>query len=637
MGTEEAAVPGPMSFARTPYMREPMQAMTLSHPASRVTVMGAAQIAKTQGPICLLGQIVAETPATVMVLLPSNDEAVEYAKGKLGPMIANTPAVAARVVGANQDEGSTLLRKVFPGGVIEIVGANSSKGLQSRSRRVLIMEEISEYPWDVDRRGDPVQLAERRTNAFQALGMSKIIAVSTPGMAGACRITSLYETGSRGVFKVPCPHCAFRQELRFDHLVYRGSAPTAAAYHCEECGAEITEAQKPEMIGAGEWIHERPELANVHPSYRVNALYSPFVDWAYCARQMEDAKADPSKRKSHWQQDRGEAYRLDADMVQHVALWERRRPWRPDRYPAGIVFLEGATDVQGDRLEWAVYGFDEQFGQWWLDGGIISGDPEQADVWHQHDELLNRRWRDAWGRDWAAESWGIDTGYKSHHVYRYVRRHAAARRPRVMALKGFPSWNLPPIGQARPVDIDWMGRKFGTVQLWPVGTWDLKSELAGALARTIEGPNEHGVYPAGAMHFPDRLDIGFFEQITAESLDVIGTRNGMEVRAWVKRRARNEQFDLAVYARALARHDTSHLPAERWRAIVRERTGGAPPDLVDLMTSGLLEVASPIQAGGDVEIAPSEVKPVVTTRADLVPKHIPPRRGWLQPSRGRWI
>lgn len=589
MGTNESPFPGKWSTDRTPYMREPMAKMALSHPASEVVLQMAAQIAKTQATINLLGQIITESPCAVLVVVPTARETINYHKDKLGPMIENTPKVAARV----DPSRSSSTHKHFPGGHIEIVGANSSAGLQSRSVRVLIADELSEWPYDVDGRGDPMHMAEARTTAYGR--RAKVVKVSTPAIKGACRITDAYEAGSRATYQVACPHCGERQELLFKRLHYDPADLSTAAYACRHCGAMIAESHKAAMVADGVWVHERPELADVRPSYRLSALYSPFRGWGWVAERRERSRDDPKLDKVFSQQVLGEAWEQNFNTVPHQALWERRIEYPSGRIPPACLFLEGATDVQGDRLEWAVYGFDRDFGQWWIDGGVLVGDPSEMEVWAEHDRLLARRWRDAWGRDWPVESWGVDSGYLSHHVYRYARRHAARGTPRVMALDGRAKWGEPAIGTPKIRDLDWNGKKIGVVQLWPVGTWDLKGEVTSAMMLTQHGPDGAGVWPKGAMRFPTRLDLGYFEQLTAEALITRSTKKGYDIREWIKTRARNEAFDLAVYTRALARHDTAGLTDEGWaRLVSRRQNGDAGQDLIALMQGGIAaDVAMP--------------------------------------------
>jgi phage terminase large subunit GpA-like protein len=603
---DDSPYPGQWRTDRVPYLREPMDVATLSHPARRVSFVGSAQIAKTQLVLNALGQIIHETPCRVLAVLPSIEESADWTKDKLDPMINATRSLKQRVanITSRSARGSTTRRKKFPGGLIQLAGANSSKGLQSRTRRVVVFDEISEFPFDVDRRGDPVAMAEARTTAWTRRGY-KIIAVSTPGLKGSCRITARWESSSRGRYLVACPHCDHRQPLEFPNLRWTAGQPATAQYHCSGCGAAISHSQKDAMLAGGVWVHERPDLLTVHAGYKLNALYSPFVDWAHVVTRYEESRNDPLQDKVFTQQVLGEPYEARHDTVPHQTLWERRTPWKAGTIPPGVLFLMGATDVQGDRLEWGVYGFDRYLGQWWIDGGIEMGATDQREVWEEHNQFLARRWRDAWGREWPARAWGIDSGFNTPHVYAYGRRHAARNEPKIYVLKGVPKWGEPPIGAERPADITFDGRKIGSVKLWPVGTWDIKSEIAGALHLTATGPDHLGVWPKGAMRFPDRVDLGFFEQLTAEALVVRDSRQGYEIREWIKVRARNEQFDIAVYARALARHWTATFTDADWQGLVAQRIG-SDQDLFSLLREH--PVAAPIDP-------PAHLLPVVPSPA----------------------
>jgi phage terminase large subunit GpA-like protein len=586
LGAEEGPRPGPWSTALTPYLREPMECMSLHHPARRVAIVAGAQSAKTQGLLNFAGQIMAETPTTVLWVLPSLDEAKNFNRDKLQPMIENTPAIRRRVAEevSRDESGSTIMRKRFAGGVLELTGANSSKGLQSRTRRVVIMDEVAEFPAETGSRGDPVGQAEARTIAHT--GEEKIVMVSTPGLeagdpgpGGRCRITQEWEAGSRGRFMIRCSHCEQVQEPQFEHLRWK-SGERVAHYACEGCGVLLTEPEFRGLVAAGFYEHERPELIASRPSFRWNCLHSAFLDWATIIAKAEEASADPGKAKTFAQQWLARPFKPAFDVPKPELLRERQEERHLGRIPPGVLFLMGATDVQANRLEWAVWGFDRHMSQYDIDGGIIIGDTNLPQVWEEHDALLARTWPDAWGRDRQPECWGVDSGFRTQAVYRFVRRHAARRVPKVMALDGRPRWGLPPIGSARAQDVDFDGKKIGEVELWPVGTWDLKSELATALALTVQGPDGAGAWPKGALRFARGRDFAFYQSLTAEAcITVIGS--GAAKQIW-RKTGPNEQLDLAVYARALARHAADRLSEQAWAALAAERLGppeSAQPDL----------------------------------------------------------
>ncbi len=596
---------------------------TLANRCRRVTFKGSAQIGKTQLGVNLAGQILEETPAKVLIVLPSLNSSRMYNRDKLDPMLGASPGLklaVADVTSRDSSGSTTTVKRGARGAQVEIVTASSSKDLQSRSIRVVILEEVSEYPPDVDNRGDPVDLAIARTIAWRKAG-EKVLDISTPGIKGSCRVTKFYDEGSQGRFFVACPHCDARQELLIEHLRWPEGKPSEAAYACADCGALIDERHKDAMLRGGEWRHAHPERLSRHASYHLSALYSPFTPWSEVAREADACIANPIRAKAFSQQWLGEAWDESFDLPRAEVLMLRRDNWQRGHIPPSVLFLMGATDVQGDRLVWAVWGFDRHFGQWLVDTGTIQGDPTLPAVWLEHDDLIRRTWPDAWGKEIGPDVWGVDAGYLSSHVYAYARRHQSTSRPEVRALDGRSGWRLPPIGSPKSVDFTWNGQKGNRVQLWPVGTWDMKSEIATALRLTEAGPGPDG-WPPGAIRFAEIADRAWLDEMLAE---YCATHPKTGARFWKKVSARNEAFDLATYARAMARHATLTYSDADWFGLAAKRHGNpdqARPDMADLWVGDLKE-----QAKAAIAAPPP------------TPKHAPPPRrsgGWLNSPSG-WM
>lgn len=593
----EGASQGRWRNERAPYLVEIMEACSLHNPTRRVSLLGSAQLGKTQVGLNLLGQVLCETPAQALVLLPSLNSMRMYNRDKLDRMIQATPALKRAVADVTErsSQASTTAVKVgVAGAQVELVTASSSRDLQSRTARVVVMEEISEFEADVGGRGDPVDQALARTIQWRKRG-EKVVDISTPAVKGSCRITKLWEAGSRGHFVVPCMQCGETAPLRFSQLSWPEGQPERAVYVCEavDCGGVMTEADKTKMLARGTWLHERPEMLGRHASYRLNTLYSPFTPWSEVAKEFEKAQGDPKGAKAFVQQWLGEAWDETHDLPKAEVLLMRRDRWPPGRVPPPVLFLMGATDVQGDRLEWAVWGFDRHFGQWLIDTGVLEGDPTRPEVWALHDQVLRRHWLDGWGKPRKPAVWGVDSGYLSTHVYAYARRHVADVEPEVRALDGRPKWRLPAIGTPSTRDVDWNGQKVGAVRLWPVGTWDMKSELATALRLTEQGPGPEG-WPPGALRFNEMADRNWLDQLLAEQCRE-NPRTGE--RYWVKVAPRNEAWDLAVYTRALARQASERLTPEDWDRLAARAMGEAEPDQGDmaaLWAPGLGREATPV-------------------------------------------
>lgn len=637
--------PGKWDNERVPYAVEPMNTCGMDDPSRLVVIMASAQSAKSEIVLNAIGHTICQHPVPILVMLPSLDEVSKYNAHKLQVAIDATPALRVRVkeTVSRDETGSTTSFKKFRGGYLRIVNAGSSKALQMISAAYRVYEEPTGYPADVDGRGDPISQADARSKAWKERG-EKAILVGTPGTKGSCRVTAAYDASDQRRWYVPCPHCGAYQVLRPENLRHVSDKPPHGAYiACAAAGCVIEQADKAAMVARGAWIRtypsegaanpappayfpagELPRWRERGPEHRQPGFawwqaYSPFVSWDDTVDERIKAEGNPRLLKVLWQQAYGEAWEEQGEAPPAERLMERRQKWQPRRLAAGVLFLTGAVDVHGARLEWAVYGWDKRLGGYTVDRGVIAGDPTTGEPWAQLDQVMGERYQDAWGKSWPVDVWGVDAGFLSQNVYRYVLRHAHTGR--VRALDGRSGWRLPAIGSPKTVDVDWEGRKQGAVQLWPVGTWDLKSELYGKLRLTIDGPGPDGI-TGGAMWFDQSCDQGYFEQLTAEFLTDVEKRSGYVEKAWVKIKGRrNEQHDLAVYALALAHHASDPLTAQEWAVLEQERLG--PPaeaqlDLASIWAPGLVgateqppERPAAVQTSPATEQAPGPVRRVI--------------------------
>jgi phage terminase large subunit GpA-like protein len=625
----EGSYQGRWRHERTPYLTEIMRRCSLICPTRRVTLLGSAQIGKTQVGVNLAGQILSETPAQALIALPSLNSLRMYNRDKLDRMIQASPALTRAVADVTERSGgasTTAVKVGARGAQVELIVASSSRDLQSRTARVVIAEETSEYDEDVGGRGDPFEQLMARTIQWRRRG-EKVVDISTPGIKGKCRVTKAYEAGSGGRFLVACIHCGHRQELRFAQLRWPEGHPEKAEYLCEDpaCGGLMQERDKPRLLGSGCWVHDRPEMLDIHASYRMNTLVSFFTPWSEVAAMADKATKDPSLAKTFKQQWLGEAWDEAFDLPKAEILLLRRDSWKPGIVPPGVLFTCGATDVQGNRLVWALWGFDRNFGQWLIETGELHGDPTQDAVWRLHDALLARRWRDAWGKEVVPRSWGVDSGYLSGRVYAYVRSRTGRQDFQVMALDGRDGWRLPPIGKEVWKPIRSPGQEnvppdqLPKCPLYPVGTWDLKSELSSALKITEQGPGPDG-WPPGALRFNEQVDRSWVDELLAERF-VENPRTG--ARKWEKIQARNEAWDLAVYTRAQARAMTLTMTDEDWDALIASTQGEAEKaqgDLLSMITPSLKAEAEAArraaEAALDAEAEEADALPPTTVWGD---------------------
>jgi phage terminase large subunit GpA-like protein len=374
--------PGPWRTDRVPYLREPTDCLHPDHPARQVTLKASAQTGKSEIGVNWFCYIVDRAPGPMLTVLPTGAEAVKYNRVKIQPTVDASPRIRHWVRPENsRDEGaSTTAFKRFAGGFNQIVTASSSKGLQMISVRWLVLDEVSGYLRDVDGRGSPSSQARARLKAFGDL--AKELALSTPGMAGECEISDLFDASDRRRFYIPCPHCGDFGALKYERMLAPSPATAnRAAFVCEGCGGVIEEAHRGQMVAGGRWIPTWvPEdaepvptvipaaeiaahavqtctgrVAGREPGYAIWAAYSPMESWTDIWQRGQEARGDPVKEKVFVQQDLGEPYEPANDTPDWEKLLASRKAWKRGVVPLPASVLTAFIDVQGNRFEWGIW------------------------------------------------------------------------------------------------------------------------------------------------------------------------------------------------------------------------------------------------------------------------------------------
>jgi phage terminase large subunit GpA-like protein len=234
LSSRASAEPGQYRTSRTPYLRAIMDALSPSHPAQRISFMKAAQVGATEAGNNWIGFVIHHAPGPMLAVLPTVEMAKRTSRGRIDPLIEDSPALKERVQPArSRDAGNSMLSKEFPGGILVLTGANSATGLRSMPARYVFLDEVDAYPASADEEGDPVTLAEARTTTFAH--RRKVFMVSTPTIRGLSRIEREFEASDQRRYFVTCPHCGAMQWLQFERLRWAKGQPETAAYHCEAC------------------------------------------------------------------------------------------------------------------------------------------------------------------------------------------------------------------------------------------------------------------------------------------------------------------------------------------------------------------------------------------------------------------
>lgn len=544
LSAEASAEPGKWRTSRAEYQRGIMDA--LSDPdVERVVCMKSAQVGWTEILNNVAGFFISQDASPILMVHPTVDMGRAWSTDRFAPMIRDSAVFSGLISDPRSRDGdNTVLRKAFPGGHLTVAGANSPAGLASRPIRVLLCDEVDRYPPSAGTEGDPITLGEKRTTTYWN---RKILIGSTPTIRGSSRIEKAFEDSDQRYFFVPCPHCAEMQRMRWPNVRWTGGDSDTAAYHCAHCGAAWSDAQRWAAIRRGEWRATKPFTGAA--GFHLNELYSPWRKVSQIVKAFLESKDTPELLKAWVNTALGETWQERGDAPDWQRLWERREPLKRGAVPRAALAITGALDVQHDYMEFALWAWSHKFRSWLVDTVRIEGRADTEAPWQEFRALVERAWPVEGGGEMRMLRVGVDTG-GSHTAAVYAALRAMRHVRGIIAMKGTDTaGKVALVSGPTPVDVMESGRKIRRgLRLWTVASGHYKSDLYGRLWLK---PGEDGALPPAWVSLPDWMDAEHVKQLVGEQLvSVTHPKTKITRREWRKLRERNEQLDLAVYARA---------------------------------------------------------------------------------------
>lgn len=567
-----SAEPGPWRTDRTPYLREIMD--SFSDPTvNLVAFMKCARIGGTEAGLNIVGYFIDQDPSPILIVQPTVDDAKDFSKEQLAPMLADTPCLSVVVKDPqSRNSGNTVQSKIFAGGALYLVGANSPRGFRRRTARVVDLEEVDAYPQSAGTEGDPIKLATRRTATFAH--RRKIYLNSTPTLKGLSRIEEYYLRSDQRQYHVPCPDCGHYQALVWGNLKYD---PPAPLYYCQGCGVGIAEESKFRMVAQGRWVVTNP--GGTFRGYHLNALYSPWLTWPELCAEWHEAQTDLTKMQVFINTALGEVWEDRSGTIDPGNLESRRESY-PAEIPAWVEVLTAGVDVQESRLALVIRGWGAGEESALIEHVEIDGDPTRREVWEALDAKLLQPRLTPDGRTLTVYATGVDTGYHTESAYTYCKPRYNRR---VYALKGSST-----VGAALgPRKASVAGRV--RVRLFLIGTTAAKDLIYARLKIQRPGP--------GYLHFGLNASEEYFVQLVAEQVKKRQVNGRWFRRYELPRGVRNEALDCEVYAlAALYLSDVNRLRLGRNLPTVDERpiTAGLDPVAPLEVAQSTMAVAHPM-------------------------------------------
>ena len=542
LSRETSARPGRWRTERQPLLGDIMDAIT-DPTVTEVWALKPSQFGWTEVVNNAAGYFIHQDPTSILVVQPTVEMAEAWSKDRLAPMVRDTPALTGLIADPkSRASGNTILHKEFPGGQIDMVGANAPAGLASRPKRVVIYDETDRYPVSAGSEGDPIRLARKRQTTFWN---RKTLGGSTPTIKGQSRIEREYERSDMRVCQVSCPHCGSYQELRWEQVKWDTledgtHLPQTAHYVCEASGCIWTEGDRLAAIDKRQWVATKP-FAGI-AGFKFNALYSKLLEdgLAGLVREFLDCRKHPELLQTFVNTVLGESWEEQGESLDPESFLARRENFDPQTLPDACRLVTLGVDVQGDRLEAQWIGWGEGEESWPCRYEIILGDPSQKDVWETLTAMRREVLHTESGRALRTRACCIDMG--GHHTAEVLNYAKAFRREGVFAIKGMSG--------PRPV---WPKRgtrsKTHAMPFYGVGVDTAKDAIYGRLKIRLGDQEE---MRPGYVHFPalDGFDQAYFDQLTAEQV-MTRYREGRPYRVWVLPKGkRNEALDTFVYALA---------------------------------------------------------------------------------------
>lgn len=587
----------------TPYMVEPTD-MIISREYRGLTFCGPSQSGKTQMLQSAVSYNIAYNPGRTALFQMTKDAASEYSQEKLGPMIRHSPELLAKQsAGRGADN---IFEKKFKGGMRLTIDWPSITKFSSSTIRTVLQTDYDHFPESIDGEGDGYTLGRARAKTHGSRGMCaiesspakpiikedwkpKTIHEAPPVSAG---VLSHYNDGTRARLYWECPECAERFEPKFNQLHYdRDLQPAEAAETvvlvCPNNGCVIEASKKYQMNAGSIWLHESRDGTRAVPlgdpdirpgdmvSYWMTGVAAAFESWANLVLQYETARRsfvttnNEDKLKSVTNTALGEPYlpramAEDGDLtVDH--LKKNLRSWPRGVAPEWTRFITIGVDVQDNRFPVGVFAWGEEGECAMIDrlelftppaaapgaGNRMLMPPKYIEDWEVLRDLLTRVWPVA-GQEYGLQALSI--GYDFHgsagvsdraELFWQARRDDG-EQSRWFAIRGHGGfktggrvWYAAPVAGSK-------GKKARQMMLLNVATDKMKDITNSALSR-VEGG-------AGALHLSRWMvddeslaEVDLLKEFTAERR----TARGWEKKTGIPR---NENIDLAGYARAVAIH-----------------------------------------------------------------------------------
>lgn len=470
-------IPGPFNPDANPYMRP--VAWAFAQPCfSRVTFVMGTQMGKSVTMENVCGHRLDEDPTPIMYVAPTAPLLKSTVVPKFMDMIRGCESLLKKY----RESVSTTFVKWIGAAKLRFAWAGSPTELAADSAGLILVDEVDRIV--NTKEGDTLEIIEARGDAYvdskvgyTATPLQGKVAKSVDERSGlshwavskpeavSSKIWRLWQSGTRHEWAIPCPHCK-QYFIPWSGLIWwpgKGGSdectPDEAERHarlvCPSNGCMIEDKWRPWMnrrgaaVAPGESIKagddDKPEITGIadtegftHYSIWISGLcsFAAKKSYGFLAKKLLGAlrSGDIATLQGVYNTGFGECYAESGDSP----TWEIVKTARYG-YSEGQILLPPArifctVDVQKNRLVYVVRAWYPAMSSMLLEHGELWGDTDQAPVWDDLSELLERDFH-----GYTISRIGIDVGYRDDPVYDFIHLHPT----RAIALRGRDSLPMP--------------------------------------------------------------------------------------------------------------------------------------------------------------------------------------------------
>ena len=534
-------MPGRWRSDNSPWVREIMECFQ-DNRVSDITVLCAAQSAKTQTLMNCACWAIAEDPGPALWVTAARDEAGQFIADRFYPTLTSCAPVNDLLISFHP------LEFHFPGMPFYFVGAGSKSKLQSKPQRWLFCDEVRNYP------PGALEMVLKRTRAYWN---ARRVMLSTPDRTGDA-VDRSYRAGDQRVWHMQCPRCHALHPLDFKLIKWDSNDITkpdgrwdmdalalTIRLECPSCGHAIrdTPTERRIIAKAGQFVALNPRAPKHKVSFHWNALLPPWVQWRSVVEEFLNARisaksGDLVALKTFVNETLGESWDDELGVIDDFGFLEQRRE---DYEFAGTWSEEIVRFIAADRQE---KGGEHYF---WLVRAFGLGGRSRLVSHGRCNSLLEL---DEVRRQYGVSAVNsvIDSGWKANEIYRFCaatgwKAMKGDDAEYFLAKSETDSKTVRQLWQltwARPEGVR-AARSMRKVRLF---RWS-NPWVKDLLAEYMQGLT-------GGWTIPGKVESEYVRQITAEQRDEYTDGLGRTRFRWVQKRKDNHYFDCELMITAAA-------------------------------------------------------------------------------------